>query len=67
MATAIGTAEVRGMVDAGALLVEVLPAEEFEEMHLPGARSIPLRRLNEESTADLDRNRALIVYCWDYL
>jgi rhodanese-related sulfurtransferase len=53
------------MVSEGAQLVEVLPAKEYEEDHLPGARSIPLRQINKEGTATLDRNRPLIVYCWD--
>ena len=53
------------MVANGAQLVEVLPAREYEEDHLPGARSIPLRKVNAESAATLDRGRPLIVYCWD--
>jgi rhodanese-related sulfurtransferase len=55
---------VEELVKQGAQLVEVLPAEEFAEDHLPGAVSHPLRRLDEEA-AQIDRNRAVIVYCWD--
>ena len=51
---------------AGAQLVEVLPASEYDEEHLPGAVSIPLRRLPEEAPRKLDRGRPVIVYCWDY-
>jgi rhodanese-related sulfurtransferase len=53
------------MVAAGAQLVEVLPAEEYAEDHLPGAISIPLRRIDAEGTRELDKNRTVIVYCWD--
>jgi len=56
---------VRRMVDAGAQLVEVLPAEEYEEEHLPGAISLPLRRIDAEASSMLDKNRPAIVYCWD--
>jgi len=56
---------LRRMVEAGAQLVEVLPAEEYLEEHLPGAISIPLRRIDALGTRGLDKNRAVIVYCWD--
>ena len=49
----------------GAQLVEVLPADEYKEDHLPGAISIPLRQVNRESAKQLDPGRDLIVYCWD--
>lgn len=60
-------AELRGLIDAGAQLVEVLPEAEYEEAHLPGAINIPLKRLDSETTASLDRSRAIVVYCWDSL
>src|SRR5580765_363772 len=49
-----------------AQLVEVLPADEFEDEHLPGAINIPLKTLDRESTASLDPQRPVIVYCYDY-
>jgi rhodanese-related sulfurtransferase len=52
------------MVKDGAQLVEVLPAKEYIEDHLPGAVSHPLKQLDQEA-GDIDRNRAVIVYCWD--
>jgi len=57
--------ELQRMVAAGAQLVEVLPAEEYAEDHLPGAISIPLRHIDAEGTSELDKSRAVIVYCWD--
>ena len=56
---------LRRMVEAGAQLVEVLPAEEYLEEHLPAAISLPLRRLDTEATSVLDKTRPVIVYCWD--
>lgn len=52
---------------AGAQLVEVLPQDEYEEAHLPGAVNIPLKRLDASTTATLDRGRPVVVYCWDSL
>jgi rhodanese-related sulfurtransferase len=49
-----------------AQLVEVLPADEFEDEHLPGAINVPLKTLDARSTASLDLQRPVIVYCNDY-
>jgi len=49
-----------------AQLVEVLPVDEFEDEHLPGAIDIPLKTLDAESTVSLDPHRPVIVYCHDY-
>ena len=62
----IDVEEVQRLVrERDALLLEVLPAREFEEEHLPGAINIPLKELTEAAVADLDRARPIIVYCWD--
>jgi rhodanese-related sulfurtransferase len=58
--------EIRGLLDTGAQLVEVLPEPEFEEEHLPGAINIPLKQMTEEVVVKLERDRPVIVYCWDY-
>jgi rhodanese-related sulfurtransferase/CBS domain-containing protein len=58
---------LRRLLDADAQLVEVLPAEEYAEEHLPGAINIPLKELDRESAAQVDKSRPVIVYCWDYL
>jgi rhodanese-related sulfurtransferase len=57
--------DVRRLVDRGAQLVEILPADEYREEHLPGAVNLPLRQLEEQATDMLDRHRAVVVYCWD--
>ncbi len=65
MPTEIDREELTRMLESGAQLVEVLPAKEYDEEHLPGAVNIPLRRLEGEATTLLDRERPVIVYCWD--
>ena len=55
---------IEEMVKHGAQLIEVLPPDEYAEDHLPGAVSHPLRQLDEQID-EIDRNRAVIVYCWD--
>ena len=51
--------------DEQAQLVEVLPPDEYDDEHLPGAINIPLKALDRETTRRLDRNRPVIVYCYD--
>jgi rhodanese-related sulfurtransferase len=48
-------------------LVEVLPAEEYNEEHLPGAINLPLKQLDASTASVLDRSRPVVVYCWDYI
>ncbi len=68
MPTAIGRAELQRLVDNGAQLVEVLPKEEYDEEHLPGALHLPLKTLTRQTAAELlDRGRPIVVYCWDGL
>ncbi|HEY4888551.1 MAG TPA: rhodanese-like domain-containing protein [Candidatus Dormibacteraeota bacterium] len=64
MATLIDRDAVQDLVKQGAQLVEVLPAQEYAEDHLPGAVSHPLRQLDKE-VDEIDRRRPVIVYCWD--
>jgi rhodanese-related sulfurtransferase len=64
VSTLIDRQTVQEMVRHGAQLVEVLPANEYAEDHLPGAVSHPLRQLDKQAE-QIDRNRPVIVYCWD--
>ncbi|MGH2760055.1 MAG: rhodanese-like domain-containing protein [Actinomycetota bacterium] len=61
----IDRAELQRLRADGARLVEVLPREEYEAQHLPGAIHIPLRRIDTEARERLDPSRPVIVYCWD--
>jgi rhodanese-related sulfurtransferase len=65
--TPIGYPALRRLLEDGAQLVEVLPAEEYTEIHLPGAVNIPLKTLDARTTASLDSGRPVVVYCWDAL
>lgn len=67
MAAAIDLAELKRLLEEGAQLVEVLPAAEYAEEHLPRAISIPLTKLDATSVEPLDRSRPVVVYCWDGL
>ncbi len=67
MATAVTLPELQELTAKGAQLVEVLPEAEYEETHLPDAINIPLKHLDASTTAVLDRDRPVVVYCWDSL
>ena len=66
MPTRIDRDEVQRLLAEGAQLVEVLPQDEYEEEHLPGAINIPLKTLDAETTRQLKRDRPVVVYCHDY-
>jgi rhodanese-related sulfurtransferase len=65
MAAAATHEDVRRLVREGAQLVEVLPAAEYEDEHLPGAINLPLKELGQLAADRLDRSRPVIVYCHD--
>jgi rhodanese-related sulfurtransferase len=67
MAPIVDLAGVRELLERGAQLVEVLPEEEYEELHLPGAAHLALKALDSEHAERLDRGRPVVVYCWDAL
>jgi rhodanese-related sulfurtransferase len=66
VATQIDREEVQRLLAAGAQLVEVLPANEYADEHLPGAISLPLRKLESEGRGTFDPGEPVVVYCWDY-
>ena len=65
MPTNIHRDEVQRLLQEGAQLVEVLPAQAYEDEHLLGAINIPLKDLDLQVTASLHRERPVIVYCYD--
>jgi rhodanese-related sulfurtransferase len=66
MPTAIDRDEVQRLIrDDDGQLVEVLPRDEYDDERLPGAANIPLKTMNRETTAQLDREKPVIVYCYD--
>ena len=65
MPTRIERDELQALTGHGAQLVEVLPADEYDWAHLPGAVSLPLKELDARA-GQLDRSRPVIVYCHDW-
>lgn len=63
----IDRGELLRLLETGAQLVDVLPAREYEEEHLPGAVNLPLRELGARARQELDGSRAIVVYCYDAL
>jgi rhodanese-related sulfurtransferase len=65
LAPEISREQVRLLMDEGAQIVEVLPAREYGDDHLPGAINLPLRRIETEAMRVLDPSRPVVVYCAD--
>jgi rhodanese-related sulfurtransferase len=65
MAQQIGLAGVRRLMEQGAQVIDVLPAQDYAEDHLPGAINLPIRRIEAEASRVLDPGRPIVVYCAD--
>jgi rhodanese-related sulfurtransferase len=62
----VGREEVQRLMREGAQIVEVLPREEYEQEHLPGAINIPLKELDAKTASSLRQDRPVVVYCHDF-
>lgn len=67
MARVVDLQGLSDLLDRGAQLVEVLPAQNYDELRLPGAVNLPLKELDAETAGRLERERPVVVYCWDAL
>ena len=59
--------QVQEVLAQGAQVVDVLPRDEYDTQHLPGALSIPIREMTAGTVSGLRRDQPVVVYCWDYL
>jgi rhodanese-related sulfurtransferase len=59
--------DVQRLLAEGAQIVEVLPREEYEGLHIAAALSIPLKELAARAPRELDPGRPVVTYCHDFL
>ena len=57
------SAEVKKLLEAGALLVDVRSAAEFSSGHLPGAKNIPVQELAARTGELGEKDAPIVVYC----
>ncbi len=48
------------------VLVDVLSPEDYNEEHIPGAINIPLEKLKDVASLQLNKNQRIIVYADDH-
>lgn len=65
MVQAVDREGVRRLMQQGAQIIDVLPAQEYGEDHLPGAVNLPIRKIETEARRVLDPGRPIVVYCAD--
>lgn len=46
------------------LVIDARSPEAYEACHVPGAINLPHRTISEKTTADIEGDRTLVVYCW---
>ncbi|MCQ4041472.1 rhodanese-like domain-containing protein [Streptantibioticus rubrisoli] len=62
----IGRDEVQKKIEAGATVLEALPASYYEDKHLPGALNFPLDDVDKLAGELLqDKSAEIVVYCTD--
>ena len=59
--------DVQRLAAAGGQIVEVLPREQYDELHIAGAVNVPLKELDRRAPEELDPRVAIVVYCNDFL
>ncbi|MBW3590062.1 MAG: rhodanese-like domain-containing protein [Actinobacteria bacterium] len=62
----IGLDEMEDLLATSAQVVEVLPESQYQEKHLPGAMNIDLEDFSDESLSRLEKDKPVVVYCWDF-
>ena len=67
MVKSVKREDVQRLVTQGAQVVEVLPQDEYDELHIAGALSIPLKELGDRAPRELDHSRPVVAYCHDFL
>jgi len=66
--TGIDRFELLRLIEAeDAQIVDVLPAPEYTEAHIPEAVNLPLKQLAAETATTLSPHRPVVVYCHDGL
>ena len=65
MSKVIDRSELQDLLGRGAQLIEVLPANEYADDHIPGAINIPLSKIDRDRIKSLDPGGPTITYCWD--
>lgn len=46
------------------ILIDVRSPQDYEKCHIPAALNLPYRKIDAETTADLPKDKVLVVYCW---
>ena len=67
MVGSVNREQVGQLAERGAQLVEVLERRQYRLAHLPGAVHIPAWELTRERADELDRDRPVVLYCFDNL
>ena len=66
MPSEVNRGQLQELAAQGAQIVDVMGKSEYEQSHLPGAIHIPLSQIASRAR-ELDRDRPVVVYCYDTL
>jgi len=66
MPQTVGREGTQRLLHEGAQIVEVLPPKIYQQGHLPSAINIPLSKLQKEAISLLEKQKSIVVYCYDF-
>lgn len=46
------------------VIVDARSPAHYEQCHVPTAINMPARTINEETTAEFDKSKLIVTYCW---
>jgi rhodanese-related sulfurtransferase len=65
MVVRVDAVQAERLIADGIRTLDVLPADVYRKVHLPGATSLPLERFEPSQVESFDTTEPLLVYCFD--
>ena len=65
MVARVDAVQAERLIAEGTRILDVLPADVYRKVHLPGATSLPLETFEPSQVESYDKSEPLLVYCFD--
>jgi rhodanese-related sulfurtransferase len=65
MVVRVDAVQAERLIAEGIRTLDVLPADVYRKVHLPGATSLPLESFEPTQAQSFDKSEPLLVYCYD--
>ena len=65
MVARVDAVQAERLIAEGIRILDVLPADVYRKVHLPGATNLPLESFEPTQVETFDKSEPLLVYCFD--